>query len=93
VSLSFEWDPKKAQSNLEKHGVSFEEASTVFGDPLSLTIPDPDHSTPGEAREITLGNTQQGRTVVVSHCDRDYTVRLISARPATRSEKRGYQNG
>jgi hypothetical protein len=74
------------------HGVSFDEASTAFADPLSITIPDPDHSV-GEERAVLIGNTHRGRTVVVVHTERGDTVRLISARPASRRERRQYEEG
>jgi len=90
--MRFEWDPRKAKKNLEKHGVSFEEAATAFGDPQSLTDFDPDHSE-DEDRFILLGATHAGRLVVVSHTDRGQSVRLISARLATRRERRTYASG
>jgi uncharacterized DUF497 family protein len=88
--MRFEWDPEKALANLEKHGVSFEEAATAFGDPLSATIGDPDHAQ-DEDRYILLGETYQGRLVVVVHTDREETVRIISARLATRRERKSYE--
>jgi uncharacterized DUF497 family protein len=88
--LQFEWDPDKAESNLKRHGVSFEEAATAFGDPLSLTVADPDHSD-DEERAVLLGLTFRGRLVVVSHTDRGESVRLISARLATPRERRSYE--
>lgn len=88
--MRFEWNSLKAQRNLTKHGVTLEEASTAFGDPLSLTVPDPDHSV-DEQRYILLGETLAGRLVVVVHVDREDTVRIISARPATRAERRTYE--
>lgn len=88
--MRFEWNPEKALTNLEKHGVSFEEAATAFGDPLSATIGDPDHSQE-EDRYILLGETYQGRLVVVVHTDREETVRIISARLATRRERKSYE--
>lgn len=90
MSLFFEWDPEKAQQNVEKHGVSFEEAATLFGDPLSLTIEDPLHSA-AEQRWVTMGLTYKQRLVVVVHTDRGNSIRLISARKATRSEKREHE--
>ena len=80
--MRFGWNEKKASSNLAKHRVSFEEATTVFGDPLSSTYPDPGHSLE-EARFITIGESEQGRIIVVSHTDDVETIRLISAREAT----------
>jgi uncharacterized DUF497 family protein len=90
VSLTFEWDPDKAGENERKHGVSFAEAATVFGDPLSATVADPDHSV-GEVRCLTLGMSHQQRLLVVAHADRDDAVRLISARAATRAERKTYE--
>jgi len=88
--MEFEWDPDKAALNLEKHGVSFEEAATAFGDPLSLTISDPDHSD-DEERFILLGETYLGRLIVVVHTERQERIRIISARPATGRERRAYE--
>ena len=88
--IEFEWDAKKAAANERKHGVSFVEASTVFGDPLAITFPDPDHSR-DEDREITIGYSIAGRLLIVSHVDRDGRIRIISARKATRSERRHYE--
>lgn len=90
--MKFEWDPEKAALNLYKHGVSFEEASAVFGDPLAGTIPDPTHST-REARFVTIGVTPAQRLIVVVHTDRDDRIRIISARPATRAEKKKHEEG
>lgn len=88
--MEFEWDPDKAATNLEKHDVSFEEAATAFGDPLSRTIDDPDHSE-DEDRFILLGETLTGRLVVVAHTERRDNIRIISARQATPSERRDYE--
>ena len=89
--LRFEWDANKAHTNKKKHGVSFEEAATVFGDPLSLTISDDAHSDK-EERLVTLGRTSTDRMVVVVHLEiDDETIRLISARPATAREKKEYE--
>jgi uncharacterized protein len=90
--MRFEWDPDKARRNAAKHGISFDEASTAFGDPLSLTIDDPDHSQ-GEERLLLLGETHSGKLVVVAHLDDDETVRIISARIAERHERRIYEEG
>ena len=90
--MQFEWDESKARANLTKHGVSFEEAVTVFGDPVSATIADPDHSR-GEDRFITMGLSAGGNTVVVVHTNRGDTVRIISARQATTGERRAYGQG
>jgi uncharacterized DUF497 family protein len=87
--MRFEWDPEKARRNLAKHGVSFEEAATAFADPLSITRFDPDHSE-DEDRYLLLGATHAGRLVVVAHTDRRDNIRIISARLATRRERRTY---
>ena len=88
--MQFQWDSRKAASNLKKHSVSFEDAATVFGDPLAATIPDPTHSTE-EDRFVTIGMTARHLLVVVVHADRGDRIRLISARPATRAEKKQYE--
>ncbi|MBC6435843.1 BrnT family toxin [Nostoc sp. HG1] len=88
--MEFEWNPDKAALNLEKHGISFLEAATVFNDPLSVTFPDPDHSI-GESRYIIIGVSRFGQLLVVAHTDRGEKVRIISARKATRQEKRFYE--
>jgi len=88
----FEWDPGKAAANLETHGVSFEEAATVFDDPLGDTYDDPDHSD-SEQRFLTFGLSRQRRSLVVAHCDRDDRVHIISARLMTRREKRQHEEG
>lgn len=90
MPLSFEWDQTKADSNLIKHGISFEEASTVFADPLSLTIPDPEHSQ-AEERLIILGNSHRGKLLVVVHTERGENIRVISARRASRRERKFYE--
>ena len=89
----FEWDPRKAAANRRKHRVAFEEAVTAFADPLSVTVPDPDHSDPREARYILIGLSERGRLLVVSHAERGTAVRLISARQATRPERGQYEEG
>ena len=89
--LQFEWDPSKAESNLAKHGVSFTVASTVFGDPLSLTIFDPGHSDE-EDRFLILGTSSSEELLVVSHTYRNDTIRIISARSATRRERLQYES-
>lgn len=91
MSLSFEWDAEKASANERKHAVSFDEAATAFGDPLSVTIPDPDHSE-DEDRFILMGSTYLGRVLVVVHTDRGDIIRIIRARRATRSERRTYED-
>jgi uncharacterized DUF497 family protein len=88
--LSFEWDADKARINVQKHGVSFEEASTVFQDPLASTIYDPDHSE-DEDRYLSLGQSSENRLLVVSFTDRDETIRIISARVASRRERKQYE--
>ena len=88
--MKFSWDPKKAAANLKKHGVSFEEASTVFRDALSVTGSDPDHSV-GECRFVTFGNSSQNRLLVVAHTEEGEKVRIISARVVTRQERRIYE--
>ena len=90
MSLIFEWDKRKAKSNLKKHGVSFEEAATVFGDPLSLTIEDPLHSE-GEDRFVTTGQSNRKRLLVIVHTERGDTIRIISARVATPRERKTYE--
>jgi len=92
MGLAFEWDESKATANAHKHGVTFAEASTVFADPLSLTIYDPVHSD-DEDRYIILGETQQHRLLVVAFTDRDDRTRIISARAATRRERKDYEKG
>jgi hypothetical protein len=92
MSLEFEWDEDKAKKNRNKHGVSFEEASSVFGDPLALTIPDPLHSEE-EDRFITLGESHHRRLLVVVSTDRGDTIRIIGARVATRRERKDYEEG
>jgi len=88
--LQFEWDSAKAVENLAKHGVSFQEAATVFRDPLSATGADPDHSI-GEERFITFGFSTSGRLLVVAHTEEGDTVRIITARPATAAERKIYE--
>ncbi|QLE55338.1 BrnT family toxin [Nostoc sp. TCL26-01] len=89
--MQFEWDENKAEKNLAKHGVSFDEAKTVFNDPLFLTFADPDHSF-GERRFIILGESVQRRLLVVAYTERLQVTRLISAREATRKEKTAYES-
>jgi hypothetical protein len=95
MKYNFEWDPVKAASNQTKHGVSFEEAAEIFLDPLQISIPDEKHSE-SEERWITLGNTRSNKLRLVVHTylayhDDQVTVRIISARPATRHEQRQYE--
>jgi len=89
MSLRFEWDPRKAASNARKHGVTFDEAATSFGDPRSITIADPEHSL-AEFRFVTIGLSLRGRLLVVVHTDRDRSIRIVSARKATRREAEQY---
>jgi uncharacterized DUF497 family protein len=90
--MEIEWDPKKADRNTRKHGVSFPEGATVFGDPLAMTFSDPDHSL-DEQRYITFGLSDQKRLLVVSHTDRGSKTRIISVRPMVGREKRIYEEG
>jgi uncharacterized DUF497 family protein len=91
IGLRFEWDETKAAANQDKHGVSFEEAKTVFADELARLISDPDHST-GEERFILLGMSRSFRLLIVSHCERDPDlIRIISARKANRQERGEYE--
>lgn len=90
--MEFEWNPDKATINLRKHTVSFQEATTVFGDALSVTFPDPEHSI-GENRYVIIGMSESGNLLVVSHTDRENCTRIISARRATRQERRFYEEG
>lgn len=92
MSLDFEWDPRKALSNRRKHGVSFEEAATVFADPLALTIHDPLHSEE-EDRFVTIGESERLRVLVVVFTERAEKIRIISARFATRRERKQYEEG
>jgi uncharacterized DUF497 family protein len=90
MDLNFEWNLAKDEANARKHGVTFEEASTAFGDPLSVTIPDPEHSE-REVRFLLLGRSSTGRLLVVAHTERGERIRIISARPAMRRERRDYE--
>lgn len=87
-----DWNPRKAAANLRKHGVSFEEAATVFRDTLSATAADPDHSV-SEDRYVTFAVSVRGRLLVVAHTERGETMWLISARPATKRERKIYEEG
>lgn len=98
MQYNFEWDPSKAKSNLRKHGVAFEAAAEVFGDPLALTVFDDENSVSGEDRWVTLGKVKDQCYLVVVHTFRSadgdsITIRIISARPATRNEVLQYENG
>ncbi len=90
--MEFEWDPDKATRNFAKHGVEFAEVATVFGDPLAITFDDPDHSD-DEDRFLTFGHSIADRLLVVSHTDRGEATRIISARLATRRERKIYEEG
>ena len=90
MALEFEWDPGKARQNLKEHGVSFDEATTVFQDTLSITIADPDHSD-SENRFVDIGISHHRVLLVVSYTERNDRIRIISARPATRAERRIYE--
>lgn len=85
--MKFEWDPRKAAGNPRKHGVSFDQAMTVFADWKSITLPDPDHSG-GEERFLIVGTSSRGRVLVVSHAERGENIRIISARRADAGERR-----
>ena len=89
MGYNFEWDPAKAEANLKKHGVSFEEAVTAFGDPFSMNMPDPDAE--GEARFIVLGTSERYRLLVVCYTERPPRTRIINARLATRHERKQYE--
>jgi len=90
--VTFEWDARKAGANLKKHRVGFDDAATVFLDPFAMTFPDPDHELE-DRREITIGCTMRGHVVFVAHCQRGERIRIISARLATRSERKHYEEG
>ncbi len=90
--MQFEWDPEKTVTNKANHGVSFEEATSVFGNPLATTVPDPDHSE-GEERFLTTGLSSRQRVLIVWHTDRGEIIRIIGAREATSHERRIYESG
>ncbi|MEX0803207.1 MAG: BrnT family toxin [Candidatus Binatia bacterium] len=90
MALEFEWDPVKAELNLKEHGVSFDEATTIFRDTLSITISDPDHSD-YEVRFIDIGMSHRIQLLVVSYTERKDKIRIISARRATRAERKNYE--
>jgi uncharacterized DUF497 family protein len=92
MPIKFDWDPRKARRNLQKHEIDFDEASTVFADTLSITIPDPDHSE-DEERWVTIGLSNRQRLLVVVHTEEEETIRIISARIADRLERRKYEEG
>ena len=87
--LSFEWNPFKAERNEQKHGVAFSEATTVFGDPLSMIAYDPDHAM-DEDRYIIVGTSERGRLLMVAYTERGDSIRIVSARPLTRAERKAY---
>lgn len=89
--MKFEWDERKEHANRKKHGVSFDEATTVFGDPLAGTISDPDHSE-RESRFLTIGFSSKNRLIVVSHTEAGETTRIISAREANTHERKAYES-
>ena len=90
--MRFEWNALKATANLRKHGISFDEAASVFFDSLSATGDDPDHSLE-ERRFVTFGMSSSGRLLVVAHAQHDDAIRIITARPATRAERKLYEEG
>jgi len=90
--MEFEWDEEKAAANLAKHNVSFDEAKTVFDDPLYVDFYDPDHSSE-EHRYLIVGQSRQGRVLIVSYTERGETTRLISAREVTATERKAYEEG
>ena len=90
MALTFEWDSRKARSNFAKHGVRFEEAAPIFGDPLALTIADPDHSL-GQDRDVSMGRAFDDKLLIVVHTDRGDNIRIISARRASRRERKSYE--
>ena len=90
--IEFEWDEAKADANFKKHGVSFDEAASVFGDALAVTFADPDHSA-GERRFLTFGLSRERRLLVVSHTERRNCIRIISSRCLTRKERNIYEEG
>ena len=92
MTQRFEWDGSKAALNSRKHGVSFEEAASVFNDPLAYTFADPDHSVE-EQRLLTFGHSHAGRVLAVVHAERGRAIRIISARRATRHERGIYEQG
>jgi uncharacterized DUF497 family protein len=89
----FKWDPSKATANLKKHGVDFHEAATVLNDTLSTTYPDVDHSGAAEPRFVTIGMSERNRILVVAHTEQGEAIRIITARRATRRERKFYEEG
>ncbi len=92
MKLNFEWDEEKAKANFKKHRVSFDESTTIFIDPFSITIPDPDHSV-NEQRYIDIGSSDKGRVMVVVYTKRGSNIRIISCRKATLSERKLHEEG
>ena len=92
MKLNFEWDEEKAKTNLKKHRVSFDEAASVFADPFSITIPDPDHSV-GEQRYIDIGSSDKSHVLIVVYTERGSIIRIISCRKAHSSERKLYEEG
>jgi uncharacterized protein len=90
MQLRFDWDKKKAETNQRKHGISFDEAQSVFTDDHSIIVPDPDHSIE-EDRAVIIGSSRSGQTLVVCYVERDDVIRLLSARRATRAERGKYE--
>src|SRR5512139_3828709 len=90
VKSTFEWDPAKAEKNISKHDIDFDEASSIFDDPLFITFLDEEHSI-DEERYITIGLSNKGRILLVAHAERDNRIRIISARKATKNEEKFYQ--
>jgi uncharacterized DUF497 family protein len=90
--MNLEWNPKKAAANIRKHDVTFQEAATVFGDPLAVTFEDPDHSL-NENRQVTFGLSLQNRFLIVSHMERGGRTRIINARLMNRNERKIYEEG
>ena len=88
--MQFLWDPRKDRLNLAEHGIGFQEATTVFGDPFAVTVPDPDHSI-GEERLVTVGQPSSGRLLVACHTEQEDNIRIISARRATTHERKDYE--
>jgi uncharacterized DUF497 family protein len=88
--MRFSWDPRKDRLNQRDHGINFQEATTVFGDSLAVTVSDPDHSI-GEERSITIGQSSSGRLLVVCHIEQGDTIRIISARRASAHERKDYE--
>ncbi len=90
MALTFEWNEEKSKNNFKKHGLRFEEAKTVFNDPLAITVDEPDHSD-DEERYIDIGISSKGRLVVVWYTERNENIRIIGCRKATKKERRAYE--